>query len=214
MEKVGYDIQKLFKAIGSSASKLMQIVPFMFWFNSSQATDYTYSLFIILCLNDCCIRDLCHRAIEAQKKCGEAGDVAIFYSTGHVSRGMDTLPPITIQISPTATDAEAFLVLQDEKKRLTQNARNEARAYYDRQTRLEKELEEKMWDLRKKILDQTHELNSPEHALKQVIETAKDIKVVANEKDDDDEEEQLDEKSREVLAFVEACKKALGTIAP
>jgi hypothetical protein len=155
---------------------------------------------------------LCHRAIEAQKKGDEAGNLAIFYSTGHVHHGMDTLPPITIQISPTATDAEAFLVLQDEKKRLTQNARNKAGAYYDRQTRLEEELEKKVWDLRNKILRQTHELNPPEHALKQVIETAKDIKVVANE--EDDEEEQLDEKSREVLAFVEACKKALGTIAP
>jgi hypothetical protein len=212
MNKVGDDIQKLTTAIDLKVLNLLQIEPVMFRFNSSQASVYTSRLFIILCLNDCCIRDLCHRAIEAQKMCVEAGDMAIFYSTEHVHPGTVAPPPITIQILPNATDAEVLTAFRDVKRSLILKARKEQRACYDSQTLLEKELEKKVWDLRNKILHQTHEPNSPEHALKQVIETAKEIEVVANE--EDDEEERVDENSLEVLAFVEACEKALGTIAP
>jgi len=191
--------------------KLMQHAPINFRFNSSQASHYATRLFIILCLKDDSIHGLCHCAIEAQMKWSNAMDESIFYITGHVHPGAVAPLPITIQILPNATNKEVLKAFQDEKKRLTQNARNEAGAYYDRQTRLEKELEEKMWDLRNKVLHQEHEPGSPEHALKHVIEKAREIQVVTNE---EDEEELVDEKSLEVLAFVEACEKALLIIIP
>ncbi len=66
------------------------------------------------------------------------------------------------------------------------------------------------------MLYQKHEPGSPEHALKQVIEKARKIQVTYNKEDDeeDDEEELVDEKSDEVLAFVDACEKALLIIMP
>lgn len=192
--------------------KLMQHGPSGLWFNSSQVGCCVFRLFISLCLLDSVINSLCHHLIEAQKKWSEAINVSIFYITGHIHPGAVAPLPITIQVLPGATNKEVLDAFKNEKQRLIENAKTEERACCDRQTLLEKELEEKMLELMNKVLCQKHEPGSPAHALKHVIETAKAIKVVANEEDEDDN--QVDEKSLEVIAFVEACEKALLIIIP
>lgn len=184
----------------------MQRAPTVFRFNSLQAGWCVDRLFITLCLSVPEINSLCHCAIEAQKEWVKAMDVSIFYMSGHVDEGKVAPPSITIQILPNATDDEVLNAFKKEKWRLIENAKKEAQSCYDRKTLLEKELEEKVWDLRNKVLHQKHEPGSPEYALKHVIETAEAVKVVANE---EDEEELVDENSPEVVAFVEACEKAL-----
>lgn len=199
------------KGIPENILKLMQYAPTGFTFNSPQAGWCVNRLFITLCLSDSDINSLCHCAIEAQKEWVKAMDVSIFYMTGHVHPNMVAPPPITIQVLPGATEEEVLNAFKKEKRRLIENAKKEAQSCYDRKTFLEKELEDKVWDLRNKVLHQEHEPGSPEHALKHVIEKAREIQVVTNE---EDEEELVDEKSLEVLAFVEACEKALLIIIP
>jgi hypothetical protein len=144
MNEVGAKIEELTSAIDSSVLKLIQFEAVMFLFNSFQASDYTSSLFILLFLKDDSIHGLCHRLIESKKKCVEAGDASIFYTTGHVHPGAVASPPITIQMLPGATDEEVLYAFKNEKRRLIINARKEGRACYDRQTLLEKELGDKV----------------------------------------------------------------------
>jgi hypothetical protein len=144
---------------------------------------------------------------EAEKKWSEATNVIIFYTSGQVLPGAVASPPITIQMLPGATDEEVLYAFKIEKQRLIKNARKEDQACYDRQKQLKKKLEDKVLDLRNKVLNQKHEPGSPEHALKHVIEKARKIQVTYNK--ENDEEELVDENSPEVGAFVEACEKAL-----
>ena len=172
------------------------------------------SIAIIFMLSDENVLKLCNILDTAIQHYGTRVDAFIYYTTGDLLPGLvDPPPPITIKLSPNATEKQLTCAYKEELANTRKFWREQQTKAHDDRTIAQDALQKVIEDKMNYVMDHKHVQGSHEFVFEGVLIAAREIPV--NKKDDEDDEDEdgyyfVDAGAVVVKKFVEACENLLS----